>query len=136
MDILKIVNPTSDDVKYVVDGVIEFGLSQVNGVEPDQWVIHAIEDGEIVGGATGRIHFSQLYLDNLWVKKELRNQGLGTKIHEEVVQLSKQSLCSRIQLNTLNEKAVQLYKRLDYEILAEIDGYVDGFCLYYMARKI
>ena len=136
MEIIKITNPTSDDVKSVVDGVVEYGMSQVNGVEPKQWVIHAIENGEIVGGATGRIHFSQLYLDNLWVKKEIRNQGIGSKIHEEVVRLSKDSSCSRIQLNTLNEKAVKFYARLDYEILAEIDDYVDGFCLYYMTKKM
>ena len=136
MEILKISSPTSDDVKSVVDGVVEYGLSQVDGIMTEQWVIHAVENGEIIGGATGRIHFHQSYLDNLWVKYELRNQGIGSKIHEEVVEISTRSSCSRIQLNTLNLQAVKLYKRLGYEILAEIEGYVDGFCLYYMAKKI
>lgn len=136
MEIIKISNPTSDDVKSVVDGVAEYGLSQVDGIMPEQWVIHAVENGEIIGGATGRIHFRQSYLDNLWVTCELRNKGLGSKIHEEVVEISTRSSCSRIQLNTLNMQAVKLYKRLGYEILAEIEGYVDGFCLYYMAKKI
>ena len=136
MDILKITNPAPGDVKIVVDGVANYGLSQVGGVVPEQWVIHAIDNEKVVGGATGRIHFSQLYLDNLWVYDELRNRGIGSSIHEKVVELSKQNSCSRIQLNTLNKQAVQLYRRLGYEVLAEINEYVDGFSLYYMARRI
>lgn len=28
---------------------------------------HATKGNEILGGATGRVHFTQFYLDNLWV---------------------------------------------------------------------
>lgn len=136
MKISTIEDPNSEESKPIEDGITEYGLSQVNGIAPKKWAFHAVEAGEIVGGAIGRVHFSQFYLDNIWVKEEFRSEGLGTKIHESVVACAKQCACQRIQLNTLNEKAIGFYTRLNYEILATIEGYVDGFNLYYMAKKI
>ena len=136
MEVLTIEEPSTEESKPIEDGIMEYGLLQVNGIAPKKWAFHAIEAGEIVGGATGRVHFSQFYLDNIWVKEEYRSKGIGTKIHEAVVTCAKQCACHRIQLSTLNEKAVRFYTRLNYETLAMIEGYVDGFNLYFMARKI
>lgn len=136
MQINRIENPNSEDIKPIEDAIMKYSLSQVNAVKPKAWAFHAKEANQIVGGATERVHFSQFYLDNLWVEEKMRLNGYGSKIHEEIVVCAKQQGCNRIQLHTLNEKAVELYKRLGYETLATINGYVDGFNLYYMARKI
>ncbi len=136
MKIETIENPSENEVDSIVKGVMEYGLSKVNEVIPRKWAFHAKSSGELIGGATGRDHFSQFYLDNIWVKEEHRSRGLGASIHEEVTACAKRCGCRRIQLNTLNSKAVKFYQKLGYEILAEIDDYTDGFTLYYMARII
>ncbi|HBC57099.1 MAG TPA: hypothetical protein DCZ03_08040 [Gammaproteobacteria bacterium] len=136
MDVTRIEDPKTDDSKAIDDGVMEYGLSQVNGVLPKKWAFVAKEEGEVIGGATGRVHFSQFYLDNLWVKENHRSKGYGTRIHSAVMSCAKEQGCKRIQLNTLNKKAVGLYRRLNYETVAVIEGYVDGFNLYYMAKQI
>ena len=136
MEVSTIEEPSPEESKPIEVGIMEYGLSQVNGIAPKKWAFHAMENGEIIGGATGRVHFSQFYLDNIWVKEEFRSKGIGTRLHEAIIACAKQSACKRIQLNTLNEKAVEFYVGLSYETLAVIEGYVDGFNLYYMARKI
>ena len=136
MKIATLENPSDSDVEPIINGVMEYGLSQVSGVMPRIWAFHAMDCSELVGGATGRDHFSQFYLDNIWVKEEYRIKGIGKNIHEEEIACARKCGCRRVQLNTLNSKAVKFYLRLGYEILAEIEGYVDGFNLYYMAKTI
>ena len=115
---------------------MEYGLSQVQNKLPRSWAFHAKDDNIIIGWAIGRDHFSQFYLDHIWVKEEFRSKGLGSKIHEQVLQCANSCGCTRIQLNTLNKKAVDFYKKLGYSTLAIIEEYIDGFDLYYMAKKI
>jgi ribosomal protein S18 acetylase RimI-like enzyme len=136
MEISIIKDPLDQNSKLIECRVIEYGLTLVNGVTPRNWAIHAIEKDELLGGATGRIHFSQLYIDNIWVKREFRSKGIGTEILNNAVAFTKDQGCRRILLNTLNVKAVKLYQRLGFRTLAVIDDYVDGFNLYYLAREI
>lgn len=136
MEIETIENPSEFEVQPIINGVMEYGLSQVNGVVPRKWAFHAKKSNELIGGATGRDHFSQFYLDNIWVKEEYRSKGIGESIHKEVVACAKKCGCRKIQLNTLNEKAAKFYSGLGYATLSVIEDYVDGFNLYYMAIKI
>lgn len=136
MEITTIENPSELDSKPIEDGVMEYGLMQVNETKPNKWAFHVKDCGDLIGGATGRAHFSQFYLDNIWVKEAARSKGIGKSIHQEVVACAERCGCRRIQLNTLNEKAVKFYQRLGYKTLAVIEDYVDGFNLYYMAREI
>ncbi len=136
MEMTIIENPSKSEIEPIVKGVMEYGLSQVSGIMPRKWAFHVRDGNDLIGGATGRDHLSQFYLDNIWVKEQLRSKGIGTKIHDEVITCAKNCGCRRVQLNTLNSKAVAFYRKLGYEILAEIEGYVDSFSLYYMAKNL
>ena len=136
MKLTRIENPSSDDTDPISNGVFEYGLDQIGGVLPKNFAIHGKIDNKLVGGATGRQHFAQFYLDSLWVHNNYRGQGYGSLIHESVVDLATDLSCSRILLNTLNKKAVEFYHQLGYEQIALILGYVDGFDLHYLSRPI
>ena len=136
MNVITIEDQKDEESKPIEDGVMRYGLSEVNGVAPKKWAFIASQEDEVIGGATGRVHFSQFYLDNIWVKESHRSKGLATQIHSRIISCAKENGCKRIQLNTLNDKAVKFYHRLDYETLAEIKDYVDGFDLHYMAKDI
>jgi GNAT superfamily N-acetyltransferase len=136
LNIVTIANPSAIDAEPIMDGLMEYGLAQVQGIAPQQWVFHAMDGDLLVGGAVGRAHFSQFYLDALWVQEQHRDKGLGASLHRAVEACAQQQACRRILLNTLNQKAVGFYARLNYVTLAVINGYVDGFDLVYMAKSI
>jgi ribosomal protein S18 acetylase RimI-like enzyme len=136
MKTLTIENPSERDTKPIEGGVMEYGLLEVNGEVPRKWAFQTKDSNELIGGAIGRDHFSQFYLDSLWVKEEHRSRGIGGKIHSEVVACAVRCGCNRILLSTLNEKAMRFYEKLGYEQLAVINDYVVGFNLYYMSKKI
>jgi ribosomal protein S18 acetylase RimI-like enzyme len=136
METITIENPDENDTKPIEDGVSQYGLMQVDGKTPRKWAFHIRDSNELIGGATGRDHFSQFYLDNIWVKDEHRSKGIGKILHDEVIACAKNCSCKRILLSTLNNKAVTFYRKLGYKQLTVIEEYVDGFNLYYMARDI
>ncbi|MEJ2620013.1 MAG: GNAT family N-acetyltransferase [Candidatus Thiodiazotropha sp.] len=136
MEVLTIENPDENDTKPIEEGVMQYGLLQVGGEIPRRWAFHMKDENAIIGGATGKDHFSQFYLDNIWVKEEYRSKGIGERIHKDVVACAERCGCNRILLSTLNKRASQFYRKLGYEELAVIDEYVIGFSLLYMAKNI
>jgi ribosomal protein S18 acetylase RimI-like enzyme len=136
METLTIENPDEKDTKPIEDGVFQYGLLQVGSKAPRKWAFHIRDLDGLLGGATGRDHFSQFYLDYIWVKEEHRSKGMGKILHEEVVACAQVCGCKRILLSTLNLDAVHFYRKLGYKQLTVIEDYVDGFDLYYMARSI
>jgi GNAT superfamily N-acetyltransferase len=136
MEMLTIENPDEKDTKPIEEGVMQYGLLQVDGEKPRKWAFHMKDNGKIIGGATGRDLFSQFYLDNIWVKEEYRSMGIGEEIHKEVVACAIKCDCNKILLSTLNRRASKFYKKLGYETLAVIEEYVIGFNLIYMEKKI
>jgi GNAT superfamily N-acetyltransferase len=136
IEVLTIENPDEKDTKPIEQGVMHYGLVQVGGEIPRKWAFHVRDSNELIGGAIGRDHFSQFYLDNIWVQDLHRSKGLGERVHEEVVSCAEKCGCNRILLSTLNKRAVQFYRKLGYKHLAVIEEYVVGFDLFYMAKKI
>ena len=133
MEVLIIESPEPEDLDPIEQAVKQYGLLEVNGVLPEQKAFHLKIDGELVGGATGRVHLSKFYLDNLWVKEGHRSKGYGTIIHDSVVGFAQNNSCKMIHLSTLNNRAVEFYLRLNYETLAVIENYVVGFDQHHMA---
>jgi len=136
MNVTFIDDPSEKACKPIENGVLEYGLSEINGDLPKKYAFHACDSGKLIGGAVGRVHLSQCYLDNIWVSEAFRSKGVAKIIHAEVVAYAEMCGCKKIQLNTLNKKAVKLYQQLGYQELAVIKGYADGFDLHYMAKEI
>lgn len=132
MNIKKLESPKDFEMKPILDGIVSYGLAEVNGIEPMLKAVVLEIGKETVGGATGKVHFNQFYLDNLWVQDQHGNMGYGSKIHAAVIEVAKENQCDCIRLQTLNEKAVTLYKRLGYSVEAKLSNYVEGFNLYHM----
>ncbi len=55
-----------------------------------------------------------LYLDDLYVKKEYRGQGIGSKLLREVLEVAKRENCKRVRWQVLdwNTPAIEFYKKL------------------------
>jgi ribosomal protein S18 acetylase RimI-like enzyme len=82
------------------------------------WVVESAEG--LVGYATATLEFSTwdashfLHMDCLYLKEEVRNQGLGEQLVREIARLAKEKACVNVQWQTpnWNTKAMNFYKRL------------------------
>ena len=77
------------------------------------------ENEEILGYATCFFAYytwvgKSLYLDDLYVRKDFRGNGIGTMLIKQIIQLAKSENCKRLrwQVSAWNEPAIAFYKSL------------------------
>jgi len=94
------------------------------------------EEGKIVAGATGYSIFGDLFTDMLWVEKEIRDQGWGTKIMQEAEAIGKERGCTFATVNTMSWQALPFYEKLGYEIEFVREGYAKDSKRYFFRKQL
>lgn len=92
--------------------------------------------GVVYGGANGVIYYGCLYIDMLWVKKTLRNQGFGRLLVEEAEKLAGQSNCTFATVNTMDWEALTFYQNLGYQIEFVREGYDRDSKMYFLKKML
>lgn len=90
------------------------------GKEPAAHVLLALENDEAVGFAVYFFNFSTwlgrpgLYLEDLFVRPELRGNGYGRALLQRLAQVAQERGCGRMEWAVLdwNEPAIGFYKKL------------------------
>ena len=99
----------------------EAGLREVLfGAKPSAEVLLALEKTEPVGFAVYFYNFSTwlgragLYLEDLFVRPEMRGKGYGRALLIRLAQIAKERGCGRMEWAVLdwNEPAIQFYRKL------------------------
>ena len=62
-----------------------------------------------------------IYLEDLYVKPEFRNKGIGKKLLNRLIEIAKERDCGRVEWVVLdwNKKAIDFYKNLGAEEMSE-----------------
>ena len=101
----------------------------------DEWVSIAIDEGKIVAFLSIEVHHEDeeyVYLDDLSVTEQYRNQGIGTTLIRNAEKYAKDinihEICFHVEKS--NTAAFRLYQRLGYEI------YEDQGSRYLMIKHI
>jgi len=101
----------------------------------DEWVSIAIDEGKIVAFLSIEVHHEDeeyVYLDDLSVTEQYRNQGIGTTLIRNAEKYAKDinihEICFHVEKS--NTAAFRLYQRLGYEI------YEDQGSRYLMMKHI
>ncbi len=92
--------------------------------------------GEIVGGAIGRTWGSCCEIQQLWVERGHRRQGIATRLLQEIERKARERGCSTFFLETFSFQAPPLYRKLGYEVHLEIPGFPDDIVKYVMLKTV
>ena len=93
-------------------------------------------DGRVVGGAVGRTWGGCAELQQLWVRSELRRQGLGAQLVRAFEQRAAQRGCTLVYLETFSFQAPRLYASLGYEMRHTVGGYAPGIEKHWMVHVL
>lgn len=129
-------SPTVEQIQPIIGGVVAYGEQQVKGNASEKYVFHLKENKELIGGIVGALQYERFYLSHVWVSEKYRNNGYASRLLKYCEVEMKQLGCSSIILETLNEKAVELYLKHNYMQVGRIPKYVKGFDLVHMVKKI
>lgn len=82
----------------------------------NRFSIMAYDNTNLIGAITFNIFYGEAYIDDIAVKKEYRNSGVGTKLINTVEMFCKDRKVSHITLNTYEFQAPKFYEKLGYKI--------------------
>jgi ribosomal protein S18 acetylase RimI-like enzyme len=94
------------------------------------------ETDEIIGGLLSVICWNWLEIDILWVDEKYRGLGYGSQLLREAEEISKQSKCTFIKLNTFSFQAPSFYEKHGYREIAVIEDAPIGFSHHYFKKDI
>lgn len=85
----------------------------------------ALENDEIVGFAGIWISVDDIHITNIVTKKSCRNHGIGTKLLEHLIAISKEKNLSSLTLevNEKNQSAIKLYEKHHFQKIGQRKNY-------------
>lgn len=99
----------------------------------NQVFLKASADGKIIGSVRAYQDGDTCYIGKLIVEPELQNQGVGTRLLNEIESIFK--LSGRYELFTgyKSIKNIHLYQKTDYKIFRQ-EKITDNLCLVYLEK--
>jgi GNAT superfamily N-acetyltransferase len=117
-------DPRPEDVAALSDRLYGFN-SSVTGVNDGRWLAIFVRDkaGEIEAGLHGWTWGRTGFIQTLWVRDDLRHQGLGARLLATAEQEARRRGCVEVQLDTHDYQAPDFYRRNGYEVIGELPGW-------------
>ena len=136
-----IVNCIDDDADYICDRLVEYNLAQVPKTQETDFVnINkkiVDENGRIIAGCLAKMYcWNVIYIDILWIDKEYRKQGLGSKMLKEIECIALEEGCHLIHLDTFDFQAKDFYIKHGYEVFGVLEDCPKEHCRYYLKKKL
>jgi len=138
MDNLTIVESVSEAEKEaVIDALVAFNDSKA---PKENW--KGIErylrskEGKVVGGAIGYTHWDWLFVKQLWVDEAIRGNGAGKTLMSLLETGAKNRGCDWVWLDTFDFQALPFYKKLGFNVFAELDDFPMGHKRIFLKKKI
>jgi ribosomal protein S18 acetylase RimI-like enzyme len=118
---------TAADIAAVGDRIDAWNMD-VTGVHDYRQVAIFLRDAAdaIRGGVTGGVWGGWLHVVSLWVDEDLRGHGFGRDLRLAAEAEARAAGARAAFLETHTFQAPGLYRRLGYEVVAEIDDYPPG----------
>ncbi len=136
MNDIRIVNRemTSEEIKQMDLGFEELMLEEGLAIESsNRFSFVAVQGNNFIGCSSGLAlkngeqYSGWFFLTDLFVKKEYRSQGLGTKLLKSTEEQAISIGLKHIWLWTSGDKALRFYQRQAYRKFAEMENwYSDG----------
>jgi GNAT superfamily N-acetyltransferase len=120
-----------EDIRH---GVLLHGRQQAQGSDARDIAVALFQDGELLAGGWGRTEFQRLYVSYLWVREDLRGQGLGGDCLRQLEAQALRRGCVDALVETLLDDVSELLEHLGYVCMAHVHDYVPGFTRHIMLK--
>jgi GNAT superfamily N-acetyltransferase len=93
-------------------------------------------EAQLVGVVAGFTWGGNCELRQLWVREDLRGQGLGKRLMNEAVDEARARGCAQILLATYDFQAPGFYTKLGFEVVAELPDKPLGYTEFVMRLRL
>ena len=123
--------------EYLSNSIIDYGKAQLN----DELLLKLYcscksNQGELLGAVMGTKTINLFFISHIFVDKEYRRKGIGTKLLSQIEIKAKNIGCNIFRLNTFNNLSHNFYLNNGYSETTRINSYMSGFDLVYYEKAI
>jgi GNAT superfamily N-acetyltransferase len=131
-------NPINEDIQLLDAGIVQHIHSIFGSVFNKRLTFFLRdEEGSIVGGVDGKCgSFGWLYISTLWVSEPIRGNGYGIQLMDYIEQEAIKNGCTNAYLNTFSFQAPKFYKRLGYQVFAELEDFPVGHSRIFLRKRL
>ena len=129
--------PAFADMQFLEDRLYEYSAEKT-GVDDGQWLAIFLRDDQhtIQAGLGGWTWCGSCYISSVWVHKDLRGQGVGTKLLQAAEQEARRRGSQRIILSSFSFQAPGFYQKLGYKVEHVLYGFPEGYKYYTLIKVI
>lgn len=129
--------PDPRDVQAVDDGLDASNHAAVDLRAVQPLGVYARDAaGTVVGGVLARSWGRAAEIQQLWVRADLRRQGIGRRLLQVAEARLQARGCVTVYLDTFSWQAPALYRACGYAVAAQIDDMPDGGVKYLMRKQL
>jgi GNAT superfamily N-acetyltransferase len=100
------------------------------------FAFHIVDDGEVLGGATGYGSFDWVFLELLFVPESLRGKGVGSELLARVEAFAREHKMLGVWLDTFSFQARPFYERHGYTVFGTIDSHPSGGQRFFLQKRL
>lgn len=124
------------DLEFLEDQINSYNIAVTGIREWHPLAIFVRENGAIVAGVAGGMWGGYLEIQNLWVRDDLRGQGLGRRLLLAAEAEARARGCTQVLLDTHDFQAPGFYQKHGYEIFGTFEGIGGRFNRYYLRKTL
>ncbi|TKC15290.1 GNAT family N-acetyltransferase [Robertmurraya kyonggiensis] len=94
------------------------------------------ENDEIRGGLLAEICWNWLEIHTFMIDEDIRRDGHGTKLLNEIETIARERNCDFIKFDTLSFQALGFYEKNGYQVYGSIDNVGREFTHYYLKKDL
>ncbi|MBW8185578.1 GNAT family N-acetyltransferase [Shewanella nanhaiensis] len=133
----QVINEEAPDlVNVLVEGVRQHLHDQIGGEATQPLSVAAYDNGELIGGVSGRTIYGNFLIEVVWVDKRYRGTGLGRKLMESAEVQAIGRGCRVSQVDTLSIQAPLFYQKLGFKIAGEIPEFSGSPGRYFLMKTL
>lgn len=118
-----VLSPPEEDVATIYKGLLEYNLPHFPAINEQTFGLFVRdEDANVIGGVTGKVIFTSLHVNYLWLSKQIRGSGIGSELIKRIEQEAIGRGVHNIYLDTYTFQAPKFYEQLGF---TEVGRYSD-----------
>nr|WP_259545638.1 GNAT family N-acetyltransferase [Heyndrickxia oleronia] len=94
------------------------------------------ENKQWIGGIHAEVYWNWLEINDFWLKKEYRGEGIGKELLELTEKIAKEKGAEKALLTTFEFQARTFYEMKGYKVVGEIKDYPPGSSYFTMVKSL
>lgn len=128
--------PSDADNEIIREGIIASNENIIGERDKAFSVFLKNDSEEVLGGIQAFLGTESIYIDILWVNKNLQKQGYGTKLLKIVEQEAIKNGCVFSLVDTWDFQAEEFYLKNSYERIGELKNYWLGHSKIFLRKNL